>query len=158
MNGYHTDMTRTFFNNQAKGFNEVYRIVLEAQRAGIRECYEGNDLKNPDLAVRGVLKEYGLEKYFLHATGHGVGLNIHEPPSVGKRSKGKFKKGMVVTVEPGVYTEFGVRIEDLVLVGKRNPDNPELLKSFRTKETYLRWGRETLGWAIYVFRNSVKKG
>ncbi|MBU2559943.1 aminopeptidase P family protein [archaeon] len=119
VNGYHTDMTRTFFNDSTKGFGEVYRIVLEAQIAGIKECYEGNELKNPDLAVRGVLEEYGLEKYFLHATGHGVGLEIHEPPNVGKRAKGKFKSGMVVTIEPGVYRDFGVRIEDLVLVGKR---------------------------------------
>jgi Xaa-Pro dipeptidase len=127
VNGYHTDMTRTFFNNEAKGFGEVYKIVLEAQKAGIKECYTGNDLKSPDLAVRGVLREYGLEKHLLHATGHGVGLNIHEPPSVSKRTKGKFESGMVVTVEPGVYTEFGVRIEDLVLVGKR----PEVLTKTR---------------------------
>jgi Xaa-Pro dipeptidase len=119
VNGYHTDMTRTFFNDSTKGFSEVYRIVLEAQIAGIKECYEGNELKKPDLAVRGVLKEYGLEKHFLHATGHGVGLEIHESPNVGKRAKGKFESGMVVTIEPGVYRDFGVRIEDLVLVGKR---------------------------------------
>jgi Xaa-Pro dipeptidase len=127
VNGYHTDMTRTFFSDSTKGFGEVYRIVLEAQKAGIKECYAGNELKNPDIAVRGVLKEYGLEKHFLHATGHGVGLEIHEPPNVGKRSKGKFEKGMVVTVEPGVYRDFGVRIEDLVLVGKR----PEVLTKSR---------------------------
>jgi Xaa-Pro dipeptidase len=127
VNGYHTDMTRTFFNDSTKGFSEVYRIVLEAQKAGIKECYEGNELKNPDLEARKVLKEYGLEKHFLHATGHGVGLEIHEPPNVGKRAKGKFEKGMVVTVEPGVYRDFGVRIEDLVLVGKR----PEVLTKSR---------------------------
>jgi Xaa-Pro dipeptidase len=123
VNGYHTDMTRTFFDDSTKGFGEVYRIVLEAQKAGIKECYEGNDIKNPDLAVRRVLKEYGLEKHFLHATGHGVGLEIHEPPNVGKRAKGKFESGMVVTIEPGVYRDFGIRIEDVVLVGKR----PEVL-------------------------------
>lgn len=119
VNGYHTDMTRTFFSDLTGGFGEVYRIVLEAQKAGIRECYEGNSLKNPDIEVRRVLKEYGLEKYFLHSTGHGVGLEIHEPPNIGKRAKGKFEKGMVVTIEPGVYRDFGVRIEDMVLVGKR---------------------------------------
>lgn len=127
VNGYHTDTSRTFFNDSTKGFGEVYRIVLEAQKAGIKECYEGNDLKNPDLKVREVLKEYGLEKHFLHATGHGVGLEIHEPPNVGKRAKGKFEKGMVVTVEPGVYRDFGIRIEDVVLVGKR----PEVLTKSR---------------------------
>jgi Xaa-Pro dipeptidase len=123
VNGYNTDMTRTFFNDSTKGFGEVYRIVLEAQKAGIKECYGGNDLKNPDIEARRVLNEYGLEKHMLHATGHGVGLEIHEPPNVGKRAKGKFEKGMIVTIEPGVYRDFGIRIEDLVLVGKR----PEVL-------------------------------
>lgn len=127
VNGYHTDMTRTFFNDPAGGFGEVYSIVLEAQKAGIKECYEGNSLKSPDLEVRRVLGEYGLEKSFLHSTGHGVGLEIHEPPNVGKRTKGKFEKGMVVTIEPGVYRDFGVRIEDTVLVGKR----PEVLTKSR---------------------------
>ncbi|MEE8402911.1 MAG: Xaa-Pro peptidase family protein [Candidatus Hydrothermarchaeaceae archaeon] len=127
VNGYHTDMTRTFFNDQTGGFGEVYSIVLEAQKAGIKECYAGNSLKNPDLVVRRVLGEYGLEKSFLHSTGHGVGLEIHEPPNVGKRAKGKFEKGMVVTIEPGVYRDFGVRIEDVVLVGKR----PEVLTKSR---------------------------
>jgi len=119
VNGYHTDMTRTFFDDSTKGFGEVYKIVLEAQKAGIKECYEGNNLKNPDLAVRQVLREYGLEKHFLHSTGHGVGLEIHEPPNVGKRAIGKFESGMVVSIEPGVYRDFGIRIEDVVLVGKR---------------------------------------
>ena len=119
VNGYHTDTARTFFSDLTKGFGEIYRIVLEAQKAGIRECYEGNSLKKPDLEVRRVLKEYGLEKFFLHSTGHGVGLEIHELPSIEKRAKGKFEKGMVVTIEPGVYRDFGVRIEDMVLVGKR---------------------------------------
>lgn len=127
VNGYHTDMTRTFFDDSTKGFQEIYRIVLEAQKAGIKECYVGNELKNPDIEVRRVLKEYGLEKHFLHATGHGVGLEIHEPPNIGKRAKGKFERGMVVTIEPGVYRDFGVRIEDLVLVGKR----PEVLTKSR---------------------------
>lgn len=119
VNRYHSDMTRTFFSDLTKGFLEVYRIVLEAQKAGIKECYEGNSLKNPDIQIRKVLSEYGLEKSFLHSSGHGVGLEIHEPPSIGKGTKGKFKKGMVVAVEPGVYRDFGVRIEDIVLVGKR---------------------------------------
>jgi Xaa-Pro dipeptidase len=119
VNGYHTDMARTFFSDLTKGFGEIYRIVLEAQKAGIKECYEGNSLKNPDLEVRKVLREYGLEKFLLHSTGHGVGLEIHEPPNIGKRANGKFEKGMVVTIEPGVYRDFGVRIEDMVLVGKR---------------------------------------
>jgi Xaa-Pro aminopeptidase len=71
------------------------------------------------MEVRKVLREYGLEKFLLHSTGHGVGLEIHEPPNIGKRANGKFEKGMVVTIEPGVYRDFGVRIEDMVLVGKR---------------------------------------
>ncbi len=119
VNLYNSDMTRTFLSDSSDRFKDVYGAVLEAQKAGIAECYAGNSLKKPDQAVRRVLGEYGLEDYFLHATGHGVGLDIHEPPNVGARAKGKFEKGMVVTIEPGSYRDFGVRLEDVVLVGKR---------------------------------------
>ena len=75
-----------------------------------------------DEAARSVLRRLGYEKEFVHATGHGVGMAIHEGPRVGRRAEGvvspKLKAGMVVTIEPGVYLpeKFGVRIEDTVLV------------------------------------------
>ncbi|MEE8167387.1 MAG: Xaa-Pro peptidase family protein [Candidatus Hydrothermarchaeales archaeon] len=116
---YNSDLSRTFTMGSPSNVLEVYEAVSEAQKAGIKECYDGNDVKAADLAVRGVLDEYNLEEYFLHSSGHGMGLEVHEEPRISKDSKEKFREGMVVTIEPGVYKEFGVRIEDVVLVGKQ---------------------------------------
>jgi Xaa-Pro aminopeptidase len=71
-----------------------------------------------DGAARDVLKRHGLEREFVHSTGHGLGLEIHEPPRIAKRDKTKLEAGMVITVEPGAYISGlgGVRIEDTVLV------------------------------------------
>jgi Xaa-Pro dipeptidase len=118
-NHYNCDISRTFSLEAGREFNEVYEAVLQAQEAGIAECYEGNKIKEADDAVRGVLREYGLEDSSLHSSGHGVGLEVHEEPRIGEDAKGKFKKGMVVTLEPGIYKDFGVRIEDMVLVGRK---------------------------------------
>jgi Xaa-Pro aminopeptidase len=65
-----------------------------------------------------VLKEYKLDKAFVHSTGHGLGLEIHEPPRLGKKDKTRLRAGMAITIEPGVYLEglAGIRIEDTVLV------------------------------------------
>ena len=65
-----------------------------------------------------VLKGYGLERAFVHSTGHGLGLEIHEPPRIGRTGKGRLKAGMAITIEPGVYLEGfgGIRIEDTVVV------------------------------------------
>jgi Xaa-Pro dipeptidase len=118
VNHYNCDISRTYSTDGNKKFQEVYDAVLEAQEAAIAECYAKNKIKSADDAARAVLKEYGLEKLFLHSTGHGIGLEIHEEPSINRESKGKFKEGMVVTIEPGIYRGFGVRIEDMVLVGR----------------------------------------
>jgi Xaa-Pro aminopeptidase len=123
---YHSDMTRTYVPGERE-IQELYGIVLEAQKAGIRECRAGNPIKRAEEAVRAVLREHGLEEYFLHSTGHGVGLEVHESPRVSSESEGSFERGMVVTVEPGVYREIGIRIEDMVYVGAR----PKVLTTFR---------------------------
>ncbi len=116
---YNSDITRTFLHDDAEGASELYAAVKEAQKEAIRECYAGNELRSADRAARGVLREYGFEKYFLHSAGHGIGLEVHEEPRLSKNARGTFKEGMVVTVEPGVYRDVGVRIEDVVYVGKR---------------------------------------
>lgn len=113
---YNSDVTRTYFS---EGEPELYSIVLEAQRAAVRECFAGNEVRKADLAAREVLREYGCEEYLLHSIGHGIGLEVHEPPRLVRDAEECFEEGMVVTVEPGVYREYGVRIEDMVLVKKR---------------------------------------
>lgn len=116
---YNSDITRTFCLEPSREFSEVYGIVREAQRAGIKEVREGNEICKADEAVRGVFDDYGLEEHLLHSSGHGVGLEVHESPKIEKENKEKFKKGMVVTIEPGIYKNFGIRIEDMILVGKK---------------------------------------
>ena len=96
----------------------VYQAVLEAQQAGIAAVRPGIQAAEVDRQARMVLRKHGLEDAFVHSTGHGVGLEIHEPPRLGRREKTRLEAGMVVTIEPGVYLEGrgGVRIEDMVVV------------------------------------------
>ena len=117
--GYCSDMTRTVHMGPArKGEREVYEAVLEAQEAGVAAVKPGVTGAEVDEAARSVLRARGLDEWFTHSTGHGVGIEIHEGPRLGKKTTQKLKAGMVVTIEPGVYMpgKFGVRIEDTVLV------------------------------------------
>jgi len=92
--------------------------VLEAQLAAIDAVRAGAASVAVDRAARRALKGHGLEKEFIHSTGHRLGLEIHEPPRLGRRDKTKLAAGMAITIEPGVYMEGwgGIRIEDTVLV------------------------------------------
>lgn len=116
---YCSDMTRTVFVGRAsKDIKEWYRAVLEAQAAGIAAVAAGVESGAPDAAARRVLDAQGLGKYFVHSTGHGLGLEIHEAPRLAKGQKAKLQAGMVVTIEPGIYVEGvgGIRIEDDVAI------------------------------------------
>jgi Xaa-Pro aminopeptidase len=133
--GYCSDMTRTVHVGRPdKRALEMYRAVLEAQLAGIDAVRPGVETQKVDYAARKVLAKAGLGRYFTHSTGHGVGIEIHEPPSLRKRGRipqrtrtnrkanaamtDRLEPGMVITIEPGVYLPGigGVRIEDMVLV------------------------------------------
>ena len=117
--GYCSDMTRMLFvGTPSAKVKRMYKAVLEAQLAGIDAVRAGARTAAVDAAARKVLKGYGLDEAFVHSTGHGLGLEIHEPPRLGKRDKGRLKAGMAITIEPGVYVEGfgGIRIEDTVLV------------------------------------------
>ena len=117
--GYASDMTRMLFmGTPGAKVKRTYRAVLEAQLAAIDAVRPGASATRVDRAAREVLKGYGLDKAFVHSTGHGLGLEIHEPPRIGKRDKTKLQAGMAITIEPGVYLEGfgGVRIEDTVVV------------------------------------------
>lgn len=117
--GYTSDMTRvSFTGTPSKRIRDMYQAVLEAQLAAIDTVKAGAATAKVDGAARRVLREYKLEKEFVHSTGHGLGLEIHESPRIGRKDKTKLQAGMVITIEPGVYLDGlgGVRIEDTVLV------------------------------------------
>ncbi len=115
--GYFSDMTRTIcVGEPSREFQEVYEIVRRAQEAGIGAAHLGVVGSTVDAAARGIIEEAGYGEYFIHRTGHGVGLDVHEDPPIGKSGSTILDRGMVFTVEPGIYLpgRFGVRIEDVV--------------------------------------------
>jgi Xaa-Pro aminopeptidase len=119
LRGYCSDLTRTVFLGRAPAsVRRLYRAVLEAQEAARNAIRPGVTAGEVDSAARAVLKGYGLARYFTHSTGHGLGLEIHEMPRLGRGEKTVLEEGMVVTVEPGVYLEGlgGIRIEDDVVI------------------------------------------
>lgn len=125
--GYHSDMTRTFaIGTAAKWQQDMYELVRAAQQAGRAALRPGADLVAVDAAARDVIVAAGNGDLFSHGLGHGVGLEIHEAPSLSATSTGKLVELAPVTVEPGVYREgrAGVRIEDTLVV---RPDGPQLL-------------------------------
>lgn len=119
--GYHSDMTRTVaVGNVSDKQADVYNTVLAAQKAGLDLIKAGNRCKDVDAAARNLIKEKGYGEYFGHGFGHGVGIEIHEYPSLSPSSEAVLKEGNIVTAEPGIYIpgQFGVRIEDMVMVTK----------------------------------------
>jgi Xaa-Pro aminopeptidase len=117
--GYKSDLTRTVVAGETSSKQEkIFNLVLEAQNEAFRQIKAGIKTSDLDGLARKVIEGKGYGDKFLHGLGHGVGLNIHEPPTLSKSSKDILEEGNVVTVEPGVYTQGfgGVRIEDTVLV------------------------------------------
>lgn len=119
INGYHSDMTRTVaVGSVSERQRSIYDIVLEAQEAAIKKIKNGARTFDIDKCARDIIGNYGYGEYFVHGTGHGVGLEIHEKPHLNKKSQEILESGMIVTVEPGIYIpdDLGVRIEDMLLV------------------------------------------
>ncbi len=119
LRGYCSDMTRTVHvGSLGRVERQWYEAVLEAQLVGIATVRTGVAAGEVDEAVRSVLRRVKLDRYFTHSTGHGVGLEIHEPPRLGKKQTERLAPGMVITVEPGIYIpgKGGIRIEDMVIV------------------------------------------
>ena len=123
--GYSSDMTRTvFLGRPSAKIRSLYRAVLEAQLAALAAVREGATAGAVDRAARRVLQKHGLEPAFVHSTGHGLGLEIHEIPRLGRNDKTRLRAGMAVTIEPGVYLQGlgGIRIEDTVAVTRSGCD------------------------------------
>jgi Xaa-Pro aminopeptidase len=130
---YCSDMTRTVFLGRSAvraragvpgKVRSLYAAVLEAQQAAIAAIRPGVSAATVDAAARKVFKRLRLDRYFTHSTGHGLGLEIHEMPRLGRAEETLLVEGMVVTVEPGVYIERlgGIRIEDEVLITSRGAE------------------------------------
>jgi Xaa-Pro aminopeptidase len=120
VDGYHSDMTRTLTVDRVRDpqLDELLDAVLIAQRAGVRTVRAGAEAAEVDGACRQSLQDAGLGDLFVHGTGHGVGLQIHEAPALGIGTTDILQEGSVVTVEPGAYLPGvgGVRIEDTLVV------------------------------------------
>ena len=117
--GYGSDITRTFWlGRPPSDFERLYEVVNEARAAGIAAARAGAAAASVDAAARSVIERAGFGPHFVHRTGHGVGLEIHEPPYLVAGNDAPLAAGMVHSVEPGIYLpgRFGVRLEDLVVV------------------------------------------
>ncbi|MFE0027041.1 M24 family metallopeptidase [Amycolatopsis sp. NPDC059021] len=125
VDGYHSDMTRTFVLGKPAGWQrEIYDLVRRAQAAGTEAVRPGAVLSEVDAAARTVIAGAGHGDDFGHGLGHGVGLHVHEAPSLATTGVGTLSAGMAVTVEPGVYLagRGGVRIEDTLVVRDGEPE------------------------------------
>ncbi len=118
-NGYHSDMTRTFFYGAVcSKAKEIYEITLNAQQAAINAACAGKSGAELDKIARDIIDDAGFGDMFGHSLGHGVGLEIHEAPNCAPKSEYILRENNVVTVEPGIYipSRIGVRIEDFVVI------------------------------------------
>ncbi|MBC7333491.1 MAG: aminopeptidase P family protein [Actinobacteria bacterium] len=125
-NNYCSDITRTIIigksgqKDKEKRLKEIYDIVLQSQLCAIESCREGISCAELDRISRDFIKKNGYDAYFLHSLGHGVGIEIHEKPTVSLHNNLVLRENMVITIEPAVYLEGigGIRIEDMVQVKK----------------------------------------
>ncbi len=119
LGGYSSDTTRTVaVAEPPRGFPEVYDVVREAQEAALATVRPGVQAQEVDRAARAVIEAAGFGERFIHRTGHGIGLEVHEPPYIVEGNEEILREGMCFSIEPGVYLDgrFGVRIEDIVTV------------------------------------------
>jgi Xaa-Pro aminopeptidase len=126
--GYYSDITRTLFvggrkikSKKQKELLKIYEIVKSALQLAIEKVKGGTTCKEVDEAVRDYIQFCGYGENFPHATGHGLGVDIHEEPRISFKSNEVLRAGMVVTIEPGIYVQGlgGVRIEEDVLVTEK---------------------------------------
>ena len=124
LDGYCTDITRTFSLGPADSkARKIYSITKEANEIGFQAAKQGKTCQDIDRAARRVISEAGYGKHFIHRTGHGIGLEIHEEPYIVEGNTTTLVEGMVFSIEPGIYLfeEMGVRIEDTVAITDKGP-------------------------------------
>ncbi len=129
VDGYCADITRmAFLGEPTARYRTVHEVVERAVQAALRACRPGLPAAQVDRAARAVVEEAGYGAHFPHRTGHGLGLSVHELPSLHAANPQPLEEGMVFTIEPGVYLtgEFGVRLEETVILG---PSGPEVLSA-----------------------------
>lgn len=125
LDGYCSDITRTVFTGSPPAhYAEVYAVVQAAQWAGVTAAAAGTPAEAVDAAARDVITAAGFGEWFVHRTGHGIGMEEHEDPYLVAGNRAPLEAGNAFSVEPGVYLpgRFGVRIEDIVVVGRSGPD------------------------------------
>lgn len=136
VNGYHSDITRTFSVNKCKNIElkKIYEVVYQAQKLGLSLVKSGVSSNYIDNMVRKYIENYGYGEYFVHGLGHGIGIQGHEFPIINEFNDILLEENMVITIEPGIYLQNigGVRIEDTVVVKK---DGCEILT--KSKKEYL---------------------
>lgn len=131
---YVSDATRTFgVGKIPKKVQEIYEIVRIAQERAIQRIKTTNNFADIDLECRKIIKEAGFGEFFVHSTGHGIGLEVHELPWIRPNTHTPIKENMTITIEPGIYVEnkFGIRIEDsLCIISKKNSKGKLKSKGF----------------------------
>jgi Xaa-Pro aminopeptidase len=124
LDGYCSDITRTvFLGKPGPEFRKIYKTVRQAQLTALKEIMPGVASNHPDTVARQTISDAGFGEYFGHALGHGVGLATHERPRLRPLKPVKLKRGMVVTVEPGIYIpgKGGVRLEEMIVIEEDGP-------------------------------------
>ena len=132
-----SDMTRmSVLGEPPEGYLEIHAIVERAVQAAIAAAKPGVMAKDVDAAARGVISEAGYGDYFVHRTGHGLGIDIHEPPYITATSEVVLGEGMVFSIEPGIYLQgkFGVRLEEIVIL---RSDGPEILSELSRETNFI---------------------
>ena len=117
-------MTRTFAVGEPSAFlREIYEVTRESQQAGVEAAVAGAKLVDVDKACRSIIEDAGYGEYFVHSTGHGIGLDVHEGPYAALTGTGELEPSMTLTIEPGIYVpgKGGVRIEDTLIITSGAP-------------------------------------
>jgi Xaa-Pro aminopeptidase len=130
LDGYKSDITRVVhIGSPSEEFQKIYDVVLKANKSALENVHQGVSAREIDRAARSVIEESGFGDFFIHRTGHGIGLDIHEEPYINETNTQILETGMAFSIEPGIYIpgKFGIRLEDIVVV---TTDGSQVLTGF----------------------------